>query len=99
MEEYSEARNAMFRRTTHPLAPWRAVRADVKKTARLELIRDLLESFSYKGKDKKLAHPDRDIVFPLVADGPRAGPAGALAVAAARPRSPGACGGAGRDSR
>lgn len=62
--EYTEARDAMFRRTTHALAPWRAVRADVKKTARLELIRDLLESFSYKGKDKKLAHPDRDIVFP-----------------------------------
>ncbi len=62
--EYTEARDAMFRRTTHALAPWRVVRADVKKTARLEMIRDLLESFSYKGKDKKLARPDRNIVFP-----------------------------------
>jgi polyphosphate kinase 2 len=61
---YSEARDVMFRRTTHPLAPWRVLRADVKKTARLEMIRDLLESFSYKGKDKKLTGPDRTIVFP-----------------------------------
>ena len=61
---YSEARNTMFKRTTHPLAPWRVVRADVKKIARLELIRDLLESFSYKGKDKTLTAPDRKIVFP-----------------------------------
>ena len=63
-DAYSEARDAMFRRTAHPLAPWRVLRADVKKIARLELIRDLLESFSYKGKDKKLASPDRKIVFP-----------------------------------
>jgi polyphosphate kinase 2 len=61
---YSEARNLMFKRTAHPLAPWRVLRADVKKIARLELIRDLLESFSYKGKDAKLAKPDRRIVFP-----------------------------------
>ena len=63
-KEYTEARDAMFQRTTHALAPWRIVCADVKKTARLEMIRDLLESFSYKGKDKKLARPDRNIVFP-----------------------------------
>ncbi|MDE2352288.1 MAG: polyphosphate kinase 2 [Alphaproteobacteria bacterium] len=63
-QAYSQARDEMFRRTSHPHAPWRIVRADVKKTARLELIRDLLESFSYKGKSKKLARPDRSIVFP-----------------------------------
>ena len=40
------------------------MRADVKKIARLEMIRDLLDSFSYKGKDKKLTAPDRDVVFP-----------------------------------
>ena len=63
-QAYSTARDEMFRRTSHPLAPWRVVRADVKKTARLELIRDLLESFVYKGKSKKLTRPDRKIVFP-----------------------------------
>ena len=60
---YSKARDAMFERSSHDKAPWRIVRADVKKTARLELIRDLLDSFDYKGKDKKITRPDREIVF------------------------------------
>ena len=60
---YSKARDEMFARTSHGKAPWRVVKADVKKTARLELLRDLLASFDYKGKDKKLVKPDRDIVF------------------------------------
>ena len=55
---YSKARDEMFERTSHKTAPWRVVAADDKKIARLELMRDLLESFSYKGKDKK-AHPTR----------------------------------------
>jgi polyphosphate kinase len=62
--DYGKARDEMFLRTSHPLAPWRVVKADVKKNARLELIRDLLSSFSYKGKTKKLVHPDPKIVFP-----------------------------------
>jgi polyphosphate kinase 2 len=61
---YSKARDEMFARTSHSAAPWHVVRADDKKTARLELIRDLLESFPYKGKDKKLVQPDRKVVFP-----------------------------------
>jgi polyphosphate kinase len=61
---YSKARNEMLRRTSHEAAPWRILRADDKKVARLEFIRDLLESFSYPGKSPKLAHPDRSIVFP-----------------------------------
>jgi len=60
---YSKARDEMFERTGHEPAPWRVVTADEKKVARLELIRDLLESFSYKDKDKKLTRPDRKIVF------------------------------------
>lgn len=62
-DAYSEARNEMFRRTSHAAAPWRIVRGDDKKTARLELIRDLLAGFEYKGKSKKLAHSDSSIVF------------------------------------
>ena len=60
---YSRARDEMLRRTSHPAAPWRILRADDKKVARLEFIRDLLESFSYRGKSKKLTKPDRSIVF------------------------------------
>ena len=61
---YSKARDEMFERTNHPAAPWHVVRADVKKTARLEFIRDLLSGFDYKGKSNKLTKPDRNIVFP-----------------------------------
>jgi polyphosphate kinase 2 len=62
-KEYSDARDETFERTDHPSAPWRIVQTDVKKIARLELIRDLLSSFDYKGRDKKLTRPDRDVVF------------------------------------
>jgi polyphosphate kinase len=63
-KKYSKARDAMFEKTDHPAAPWHVVRADVKKTARLEFIRDLLSGFDYKGKSDKLAKPDSNIVFP-----------------------------------
>ena len=60
---YSKARNAMFARTSHALAPWNLVRANVKKIARLEIIRSLLASFDYHGKSHKLARPDESIAF------------------------------------
>jgi polyphosphate kinase 2 len=60
---YSAARDDMFERTGHDAAPWRVVRTDTKKIARLEFLRDLLDSLDYKGKDKKLTKPDRDVVF------------------------------------
>ena len=65
---YSSARDQMFRRSSHAEAPWRIVKADVKKTARLELIRDLLASFDYDGKSKELTRPDDTIVFPWSED-------------------------------
>ena len=62
-KSYSRARDEMFERTSHPLAPWNVVIANDKRIARLEFLRDLLGSFDYRGKDKKLSHPNRDIVF------------------------------------
>ena len=53
----------MFRRTSHEAAPWRIVLANDKKVARLEFLRDLLDSFSYRGKSKKLTRPEPKIVF------------------------------------
>jgi polyphosphate kinase 2 (PPK2 family) len=67
-KEYSEARDEMLRRTNHAEAPWHIVRGDVKKVARLELIRDLLASFDYHGKSKRLAHADPSVVFPWSED-------------------------------
>ncbi len=64
--EYSKARDITLERTSHPSAPWHVVESDVKKVARLEIIRDLLASFDYKGKTDKLAKPDPKIVFSWV---------------------------------
>lgn len=60
---YSLARNEMLARTSHPAAPWHVVQANDKKTARIEIIRDLLAGFDYPEKDKGLVAPDRDVVF------------------------------------
>jgi len=67
-DDYTEARDEMFRRTNHDLAPWRIVKANVKKIARLEFLRDLLGGFSYDDKSKKLAKPDTSIAFPWSED-------------------------------
>jgi polyphosphate kinase 2 len=60
---YSEARNTMLLRTHTPFAPWHIVRADDKKPARLNLIRDMLSRLDYCDKDEKLARPDPTVVF------------------------------------
>ena len=63
-DEYSQARDDMFRRTSHAAAPWHIVHSDTKKIARLEFLRDLLAGFSYRHKDKKLTRSNRAVVFP-----------------------------------
>ncbi|HEY4077479.1 MAG TPA: polyphosphate kinase 2 [Rhizomicrobium sp.] len=62
-KDYSKARDEMLSRTSHEDAPWRVLRADDKKIARLEFLRDLLKGFSYPGKDKRLTRSNTDIVF------------------------------------
>ncbi|MGZ8184667.1 MAG: polyphosphate kinase 2 [Methylobacter sp.] len=62
-DEYSLARNIMLARTHHLIAPWIVVRADDKKTARINVIKDMLCRLDYKGKDEGLVLPDADIVF------------------------------------
>ena len=60
---YSLARNEMLARTHNPMAPWTLVRANDKRLARLNIIKDLLGRLHYTGKDKRLIRPDRQIVF------------------------------------
>ncbi len=62
-EAYSEARNAMFARTHNLMSPWIIVRADDKRQARINLIRDLLARIHYKDADKALLTPNPNIVF------------------------------------
>ena len=60
---YTKARDEMFRRSSNGLAPWRVVKADHKKRARLALMCDILDSFDYRGKKTALVEPDHDVVF------------------------------------
>lgn len=62
-DAYSQARDAMFMRTSHDAAPWFVVKANRKKIARLNIIRHLLGQFDYKGRDEKLLKVDPAIVF------------------------------------
>lgn len=71
--QYSKARNTMFQRTHMPFAPWTVVRADDKHLGRLNLIRDLLSRIDYPGRDRRLAVPDREIVFAYDDDHLRSG--------------------------
>ena len=65
---YTDARDAMLLRTHTATAPWRIVRADNKRLARLNLIRDILSRVQYDGKKDKLVQPDEAIAFRFTAD-------------------------------
>jgi polyphosphate kinase 2 len=57
-DDYSRARNEMFARTHQDFAPWTVVRADNKRLARVNLMRDLLSRLEYEDKDEKVVFPD-----------------------------------------
>ena len=65
---YSDARDAMLLRTHTPIAPWHIVKANDKRLARLNLIRDILSRLHYAGKKHKLVHPDPEIAFEFTPD-------------------------------
>ncbi len=62
-EDYSIARNEMFARTHTAAAPWTIVRADQKRVARINVMRDLLSRIDYAGKDQDMLLMDPDVVF------------------------------------
>jgi polyphosphate kinase 2 len=63
-DQYSAARDRMFARTSTLFSPWIVVRADDKRAARLNVIRDLIARLACPETDKHLAVPDRSVVFP-----------------------------------
>ena len=60
---YSKCRNDMLQNTSPKDAPWTIVRANDKKLAHLNMIRDLLSRVDYPGKDKSLLKVDKEITF------------------------------------
>jgi polyphosphate kinase 2 len=70
---YSRARNEMLARSHSAIAPWTLVRANDKRLARLNIIRDLLGRLHYTKKDARLTRPDPRIVFVYDAANPENG--------------------------
>ena len=62
-DRYSEARDVMLARTHTAFAPWNVVRTDDKHAARINLIKGLLASLDYKGKDERLLAADPEVLF------------------------------------
>jgi len=63
-DQYTEARDRMFARTSNHLSPWIVVRADDKRAARLNVIRDVIARLACPETSKHLAVPNRNVVFP-----------------------------------
>ncbi len=64
-DQYTEAKDEMFRRTHHELAPWTVVRSNDKKRGRVEAMRFVLSKLDYPGRDDDLiGRPDQLIVGP-----------------------------------
>ena len=64
-DEYTRAKNAMFRRTHHASAPWTVVQSNDKKRGRVEAMRFVLSQLEYPGRDDVVVGvPDPLIVGP-----------------------------------
>ncbi len=62
-KDYSAARNEMLSRTHTAIAPWTCVRADHKKTARLAVIRHLLQTLAPAEVTAGIDPPDPKVLF------------------------------------
>jgi polyphosphate kinase 2 len=62
-DDYSRARNEMFARTHNALTPWIVVRADDKRSARVNLIRDVLMRIRYQDQTEPVLLVDPNVVF------------------------------------
>jgi polyphosphate kinase 2 len=67
-KKYSEARDEMFARTHTAFAPWTVVHTDDKHAARIGLMKSILASIDYKGKEEGRILVDPKVVFTYGAD-------------------------------
>lgn len=66
-DDYTQARDEMLMRTHTPSAPWTIVRSDHKKSARLAVLRHLLNAIGCPDISRKEADPDPKVLFPFEA--------------------------------
>ena len=67
-KEYSDARNAMLKRTNTTEVPWTIVKADDKKAAQLAVMRDIITRLSAESGGEGYPPPDKDILFSFSQD-------------------------------
>lgn len=67
-DAYTEAKEAMFRRTDTRHSPWTVVKSNDKKRARLEAMRHVLHRFDYPGKDHDVVRTPDPLVVGAAAD-------------------------------
>ena len=67
-DAYTEAKEAMFRRTDTKASPWTVVKSNDKKRARLEAMRHVLHRFDYPGKDHDVVRTPDPLVVGAAAD-------------------------------
>jgi polyphosphate kinase 2 (PPK2 family) len=70
-DDYTEAKEAAFRKTDIPEAPWIIVKSEDKMRARLETMRYVLQQFDYEGKDPEVAVPPDRLILAAAADVPK----------------------------
>ena len=61
-DQYTLAKEGMFRYTSIPEAPWMIIKSDNKKLARINSIRYFLSQFDYQGKNPDILEYDATIV-------------------------------------
>ncbi len=65
-DAYTDAKEATFRQTDTPEAPWVIIKAEDKMRARLQAMRYVLDQFDYEGKDLSgCTEPDPLILAPV----------------------------------
>lgn len=72
-DDYSSARDAMLARTNFDFAPWTIARADVKRSLRLNVIRDILSRIDYPDRNEKITRSHPEVVFPFDTKSPTKG--------------------------
>jgi len=62
-KDYSKARDEMLSRTSTPIAPWMVVHTDIKKHARLNVIRHLLHALAPEEIRADVPEPDPQVLY------------------------------------
>jgi polyphosphate kinase len=62
-DDYTAKRDRMLKETDTDEAPWHVVRNNDKRRGRLEVIRHILDTIDYEGKDRKVIGKDDDEII------------------------------------